>query len=406
MQIGLECLLGSPEKIKNWGKCAILCNQASVSKDLRHILPLLQETMGSKLVKIFSPQHGLSSTVQDNMIESEHGRDPLSGLPVWSLYSESRQPTEAMLENVDTIIIDLQIVGCRVYTFKATIRACLEAAKQWDKKVVVLDRPNPIGGTVLEGRCVDNSYRSFVAPDFIPMRHGLTAAEVARFLNQEIGCELDWVGLRDWEPEMGWPSDRPWVLTSPNLPTLDAVTVYPGMVLLEGTNLSEGRGTGLPFQLIGSPFVEDPHTLVGDIYKYFPMTLAGLHLRPTCFMPTSGKWANEVCYGLQIHVLNPRAVNSFSLGLAIIHSCMSFTGFAWRQPPYEYEYEKLPMSVILGSPGVEKHVRDLKTDDPFWEEGIKRFIERSSSCLLYERVRVHDRQANFQANPHFESLAF
>ncbi len=391
MQIGLESFLEQPNLGKDWGKCALLCNQASVTKNFTHSINLLQERLGKRLTALLGPQHGLVATVQDNMIETNHHVDVVTGLPIFSLYSETREPTKEMLAEIDTIIVDLQIVGCRVYTFKATIRACLEAAKRLNKKVVVFDRPNPLGGSFVEGRTLDKDCRSFVGPFEIPMRHGLTVAEVTKVINSEIGALLEIVPMQDWKPWEHWHRGRrPWILTSPNLPTCDSITVYPGMVMLEGTNLSEGRGTSLPFQFIGAPYIKDPIKLVQKIHSYGKNLTAGLYLRATDFMPTSGKWTNQVCHGFQIHVIDPELVTSFFLAVATIRATLEMAegSFQWREPPYEYEYHRPPMELIIGSSSFKKHFDFFDPNDTFWAEGLESSIKTFSPHLLYDRQQI------------------
>ena len=390
MEIGLELLLSKTRLADAWGNCTLLCNQASVSKNFKHSIPLLREVLGPRLLSLLSPQHGLTATVQDNMIETQHDRHQGTGLPIYSLYSETREPTELMLKGIDTIIVDLQIVGCRVYTFKATIRACREAAKKYRKRVLVLDRPNPLGGTYVEGRSLNEGCRSFVGPDEMPMRHGLTVGECARFFNRDIGAELDLIPMQGWKAWEYWgKSRRPWVLTSPNLATWDAVALYPGLVMLEGTNISEGRGTALPFQLIGAPYIKDSEHLVRRIQDFGKTVSAGTNLRPTTFMPSYGKWRGEVCNGFQIHVMDHELVKSYALCLAIIRAFMDEGGesFEWRAPPYEYEYVRKPMAMITGSEDFERYFEKFNLSDPFWSQGIEDFLKKSAPFLVYERER-------------------
>lgn len=389
MEIGLEVLLSKPSLAKDWGRCGLLCNQASVTKNFKHVIPLLQDLLGDRLVMLLGPQHGLISTVQDNMIETQHGKDR-TGIPIYSLYSETREPTQSMLEGVDTVLIDLQIVGCRVYTFKSTIRACLEAAKKYGKRVVVLDRPNPLGGTHVEGRNLDPECRSFVGPDEIPMRHGLTVAECANLFNREISANLELVPMQGWKAwELWGRTRRPWILTSPNLPSWDSVSIYPGLVMMEGTNISEGRGTTLPFQLIGAPYIKDPERLVKRINGFGRNVISGVHLRPTHFLPSYQKWGNNVCHGFQIHVMDPELVKSYGLAIAIIGSIKEEypEAFAWRDPPYEYEFDRKPMALIVGSNHFQEHFDNFKLSDPFWNEGVDEFLKSSSPYLIYKRER-------------------
>lgn len=390
---GIERLYKSPEKANLWGRCGLLINQASINRGFEPSWKLLQSILGPRLKCLFGPQHGFAGTAQDNMIETSHTKHVATGLPVFSLYSETRRPNDFMLSHLDTLIIDLQIVGCRIYTWKSTIAECLRAAKEHGKRVVILDRPNPLGGEILEGRTLDDDCHSFVGQFKMPMRHGLTAAEAGLFFNDSIQADLEVIPMLGWNPSSLWNDlDRFWVLTSPNLPTPDSAFVYPGTVLLEGTNLSEGRGTGLPFQLIGAPYIQSGQRLI-DLIQEYPHVTNGLILREAAFEPTSQKWMGQVCNGLQIHVTHPRKIRSFGLTLALIKSTMELSDqFAWRSPPYEYDYETLPIKLILGSHKVENHLsrKFFKLDDPFWREGIDTYAAQVARFHLYPREAFSD----------------
>jgi uncharacterized protein YbbC (DUF1343 family) len=386
--VGLEHLRAHPELAKHWGRCGLLCNQASTTQDFKPAWQVLFDILGPRLTALFGPQHGFSGTAQDNMIETIHASHIKTGLPVFSLYSETREPTTAMLELVDTLIIDLQIVGCRIYTWKSTIAGCLRAAKKYGKKVVILDRPNPVGGELIEGRVLDTNATSFVGQFPTPMRHGLTAAESALFFNSWIGADLEAILMEGWDPRSYWCDlGRQWILTSPNLPTPDPVYVYPGTVILEGTNISEGRGTGLPFQLVGAPYVRSGDDVIHRIKELIGEP-PGVFLREASFEPTSQKWKGQQCNGLQIHVTNPKTVRSYKLTLALIKAFMDQgNGFEWKKPPYEYDYETLPIKLIIGSHNVEKHISKaiFFPDDPFWSEGLNSYIEAVQPYLRYPR---------------------
>ena len=387
--VGLEVLRNDRKQALNWGRCAYVCNQASMTNDWVHGLSVIYDLMGDRLTAIFSPQHGLTGTVQDNMIETDHSKDPNTGLPVYSLYSETREPTEKMLQNVDTIIVDLQIVGCRIYTFKSTIAGCLRSAKQFGKKVVILDRPNPLGGEMVEGRCVEPSKYSFVGQFTMPMRHGLTAAEAGLFFNGEIGADLDVIPLENWNSKENWYSTmRTWVMTSPNLPAIDAVIVYPGMVIFEGSNVSEGRGTALPFQILGAPYCPGGRDLIWKFSQYWGEDTRGeFVLRPIEFQPTSGKWKGITCRGVQIHLVKSLLSAPYHLGLALLKSFweLSEGKFAFSSPPYEYEYNTMPMKIILGGEDCVKHLEAYSRLDSYWSWGIPQYIERVQDILLYDR---------------------
>ena len=386
--VGLEVLRKNPRKSQNWGRCGYVCNQASICADWIHGVNVLEDILGDRFTCLFGPQHGFLGTVQDNMIETDHAVHVSSGRPIYSLYSETREPTESMLENLDTIVIDLQITGCRIYTFKSTIAGCLRAAKKFNKRVVVLDRPNPVGGRFIEGRCVEPKNYSFVGQFTMPMRHGLSAGEAALFFNSSIGAELEVVALEGWDPQEDWRNTgRHWVLTSPNLPTLDPVFVYPGTVIFEGTNLSEGRGTGLPFQFIGAPYCNNQQKLIKRFQDHWGGPPKGVHFREAVFEPTSGKWMGQECRGIQIHILDPSLIASYQLSLSLLKSFWDLSEgmFEFSQNPYEYEFDTLPMKLIIGGEDTVTHIENYKKDDPYWLWGVDEYIKQVAPLLLYNR---------------------
>ncbi len=387
MKLGIEVLAQNPEKARNWGRCALLCNQASTDQDFRTAWDILHGLLGARLKAFFGPQHGFHATVQDNMIETGHAHAGPYGIPVYSLYSETREPLPGMLNDIDTIIIDLQIVGCRVYTFKYTIAGCLRAAKKLGKRVVVLDRPNPLGGTQIEGRILDSAARSFVGEFPLPLRHGLSAGESALYFNREIGAELDIVRLEGWDPQSYWSDNfKYWILTSPNLPTPESVYIYPATVMLEGTNISEGRGTGLPFQFVGAPYIKDGEKYAKRVLDYHRSS--AFFLRPAEFQPTSQKWAGQTCRGFQIHLPDPKNIETYSLGLAIIKAAMDLSpeGFAWKEPPYEYDFKNLPINLILGHLEADQHLKKkFSCQDSFWSEGVSAYADDVGNLLIYPR---------------------
>ena len=394
MKVGLERLAANPSLAAAWGRCGLLCNQASITADWRPAWQVLQDILGRRLTTLFGPQQGFEGTAQDNMIETEHYTHRYTDLPIYSLYSEHREPTEEMFANLDTIIIDLQITGCRIYTFKSTIAACLRAAVKFKKQVVVLDRPNPVGGEIIEGRVLDADVHSFVGEFPIPMRHGMTAAEAALFFNKSIKAELTIIELEGWSPSCYWCDlQRPWVLTTPNLPTADSVMVFPGMVLFEGVNLSEGRGTTLPFQLLGAPYLKDGRSYIKRTVELLGGKPSGLHLRDASFEPVAQKWAGTVCHGLQIHVTESSQVRSFPLAVAMIRAAIELggDGFGWKPPPYEYDFETLPIKLILGSSATADKFTDRGFDvrDDFWSQGINDYMDRVRPSMMYQRTMTN-----------------
>ena len=353
----------------------------------RHIADRVAAQPGATLAALFGPQHGFHADVQDNMVETGHARHPRLGVPVYSLYSDTREPAAEMLDGLDLLVIDLQDVGTRVYTYAYTMANCLRAARRAGLRVLVCDRPNPIGGAAVEGPVLDPAYASFVGQFAIPLRHGLTIGELARLFNGHfgIGADLEVVPLDGWSREMYHDeAAAPWVLPSPNLPTLDSAIVYPGMVLLEGTLLSEGRGTTRPFELAGAPGI-DPDRLAGRLNA---LDLPGVHFRPATFEPTFQKHAGRACGGCQIHVTDRRAFRPVLTAVALLQACRRAAGepFGWREPPYEYEHERMPIDILAGSGTLR---RDLEADRSAfdvaagWEAEISRFETVRGPFLLY-----------------------
>jgi uncharacterized protein YbbC (DUF1343 family) len=386
ISIGLENLAGLDDSLKG-KQLGLLCNHASTDRNLRHSRDVILERYGTQLTCLFSPQHGFFSEKQDNMIESDHSRDPVSGLPVFSLYGETRKPTARMFSYFDVLLIDIVDVGTRVYTFLYTMAYCLEAAAEHGKQVVVLDRPNPVGGAV-EGNILQSDCSSFVGLYPIPMRHGMTFGELALFINKEfeIGADLQVVPMQRYRSSMLFrDTGFPWVAPSPNMPTPDTALVYPGQVIWEGTNCSEGRGTTLPFEFVGAPFWEH-----GPIMEKLAATeLPGCYLRPLIFQPTSGKWAELPCVGFQLHVTDPDTFLPYRTSLALLQAVMLCyrDEFSFKEPPYEYEYERLPMDLILGDMGLRKGLEqgesiiDLERK---WQPELDRYLERRIKYLLYD----------------------
>jgi uncharacterized protein YbbC (DUF1343 family) len=341
---------------------------------------------GLDLRALFGPQHGARGEKQDNMVESAHFQDAATGLPSYSLYGEVRKPTPEMLDGLDAVLFDLQDVGVRVYTFVWTMALAMEACAEAGVRFVVLDRPNPIGGA-REGPVLRPGYESFVGLHPIPLRHGLTCGELARWLKREraIGCELEVVACDGWERSMRWDeTGLPWVMPSPNLPTVDSCDVYPGMVLLEGTNLSEGRGTTRPFELFGAPFLE-PGVLAEVLG---PLLGSGVLLRPCYFEPTYQKHAGLTCGGGQLHVTDWRAFRPVHTAVAILCAvrALASNDFRWREPPYEYETEKAPIDILYGHEGLRLGVDAGDSPDVILERSaaeVEAFADQVATDLLY-----------------------
>jgi len=387
IRIGLERCLDDSAKCLQGQRLGLLCNQASTDRHFRHGRDLISERFPGQLCCLFSPQHGFFSAKQDNMVESDHSVDPVSGLPVFSLYGETRKPYPSMFADIDLLLIDLPDVGTRVYTFIWTVVHCLQTAAETKTRVLVLDRPNPLGGEV-EGNVLGEEWASFVGLWNIPMRHGLTVGELALLCNREmgIGAELEVVAVAGWRREMLFPElDFPWVFPSPNMPSFATALVYPGQVVWEGTNISEGRGTTLPFELLGAPFF-DVRAILGRLAE---TPLPGCFFRPLVFEPTSGKWAGSACQGIQLHVTDAIAFRPYRTSLALLQAVLTLypEEFSYKAPPYEYEFERLPMDLILGDQGVRKRLEqgeNIVALEESWAEPLKEYRQRVRAVSLYE----------------------
>ncbi|HJU91930.1 MAG TPA: DUF1343 domain-containing protein [Pyrinomonadaceae bacterium] len=350
VQLGLERLLEEVPASIERSRVGLICNQASVDHGFRHAADLVHEHPDIDLRALFGPQHGIRGDVQDNMIETEHGVDRKTGLPVHSLYSETREPTDAMLQDIDALVFDMQDVGCRIYTFVYTLANCMRAARRLGKKVIVCDRPNPINGASMAGNILEPEYASFVGQFPLPTRHGMTVGELAQMFNEhfKIGCDLEVIPMIGWKREF-WhdDTDAPWVMPSPNMPTLDAATVFPGAVHFEGTQVSEGRGTTKPFELIGAPYI-DPDDYADRLNG---LGFAGVFFRSCVFQPTFQKHAGVSCGGVQIHVTDRDVFEPWSAGIAMAKFAhdMYPNEFRWKEPPYEYVFDKNPFDVISGT---------------------------------------------------------
>ena len=368
-------------------RVGVVSNPASVDRDFRHIADRIAAHPDATLAALFGPQHGFHAAAQDNMVETGHARHPRLGVPVYSLYSDTREPTAAMLDGIDLLLIDLQDVGTRVYTYVWTMANCLRAAARASVRVVVCDRPNPVGGETVEGPVLDPAFASFVGQLPIPLRHGMTIGELARLFNAEfgIGADLQVTRMEGWLRSMYHDeTGAPWVIPSPNLPTLDSAIVYPGMVLLEGTLLSEGRGTTRPFELAGAPGI-DPDALAARLNA---LGLPGVHIRPATFEPTFQKHAGAVCGGCQLHVTGRRAFRPVMTAVAVIAAGRDALGeaFRWRKPPYEYETARMPIDILAGSDALRRDIdqgRPLEAMAADWDDAVASFAPIRERYLLY-----------------------
>jgi uncharacterized protein YbbC (DUF1343 family) len=369
---GIDRLLAEPELRKplDGRRVALLAHPASVTRELTHSLDALA-AVGLNLTAAFGPQHGLRGDKQDNMVETEDFTDPVHGIPVFSLYGEVRRPTGQALGTFDTILIDLQDVGCRIYTFITTLLYVLEAAAETGKAVWVLDRPNPAGRPV-EGLTLRSGWESFVGAGPIPMRHGLTLGELGQWFVDHFKLHVDYrvIEMDGWKPDeapgFGWPAERPWINPSPNAANLNMARAYAGTVMLEGTTLSEGRGTTRPLELFGAPDI-DARAVMAEMARLAPHWLAGCKLREIAFEPTFHKHVGKLCHGVHFHAEGPFYDHSAfkpwrlqALAFKAIRSLQPNYGL-WRDFPYEYEFGKLAIDVINGSPLLREWVDDANS---------------------------------------------
>lgn len=388
VKLGLENFIAQRKKLPEGCRAAFLTHQAAVDSCGITSLERIRQAFPGLVKAVWSPQHGFYGDRQANMIASNDFSDPLSGLPVHSLYGEKRAPTPEMFAGLDLVLVDLVDVGCRVYTYIWTLFLVLKSAASAGVKVVIFDRPNPLGGDLIEGNTLRSDYLSFVGLYPLPMRHGLTVGELATYFKQaaDIEVELEIVKMSGWSRRLYYrETGLFWVLPSPNMPTPETALVYPGQVLLEGTNLSEGRGTTLPFELCGAPFIE-PLNLIREIDQ---SATAGLFLRPTWFTPTFDKWAAELCGGLQLHVVDLKKFSPYRFTLALLKAVIKLypSAFYWLEPPYEYEYEKLPIDILTGDPAIRLTLEaggDLDSLQKLWEEGdLEVFSSQRSDLIIY-----------------------
>ncbi|MEN8260218.1 MAG: DUF1343 domain-containing protein [Pseudomonadota bacterium] len=398
MKFGIERLLDdSTLRARLSGKrLALLAHPASVTRDLTHSLDALAGLPDMQLTAAFGPQHGLRGEKQDNMIESADCIDPVLGIPVYSLYGKVRRPTDAMMAGFDVLLVDLQDLGCRIYTFITTLRYVLEAAAEHDKSVWVLDRPNPAGRPI-EGLRLRQGWESFVGAGELPMRHGLTMGELARWFIEAFSIDVDCqvLPLQGWQPDRlpgyGWPLvERAWVNPSPNAASLWMTRCYAGTVLLEGTTLSEGRGTTRPLELFGAPDL-DVRRLIGTMHDIAPHWLTGCRMRECWFEPTFHKHAGELCAGIQLHVDDDSYLHNAFRPWRIL--ALFFKALRrlqpeyplWRDFPYEYEFDRLAIDVINGSPLLREWVDDpqaepadlealARADESAWEQQRREFL--------------------------------
>ena len=397
VQTGLEVLLEEEVGGLRGRRVGVLCHPASMTSRLIHIVDALAAAK-VQLTHLFGPEHGIRGEAQD-MVGVAGDRDARTGIPVTSLYGEtfeSLAPTAAQLSDVEVLLVDLQDVGSRYYTFIWTMALCMQSATRAGVTVVVLDRPNPIGGAAVEGGAVEPWAESFVGLGSIPVRHGLTIGEVARLVRAGIpwggerfakpfDCDLQVIAMRGWTRGTFFDhTGLPWILPSPNMPTVETALVYPGMCLFEGTNISEGRGTTRPFEIFGAPFV-DGYRLADALHAD---RLPGVLFRPLSFRPTFHKFAGQVCGGVQLHVTDCVAFRPYLTGVAILHALHAQAGadFRWRTEKYEFVSDRPAIDLLTGGDAVRKGIEagaslgDLRAT---WQPAEDAFAERRRGCLLY-----------------------
>ena len=374
MKFGIDRLLSEPElqAALKGRRVALVAHPASVTADLTHSVDALMACPDIRLTAAFGPQHGMKGDLQDNMMETPDETDPVHGIPVFSLYGEVRRPTGQMMSTFDVVLIDLQDVGCRIYTFVTTLLYMLEAAAEHGKEVWVLDRPNPAGRPV-EGTLLQPGWESFVGAGPMPMRHGMTLGEMGLWFIDHFKLDLAYrvIEMQGWKPDeapgYGWPlNQRSWINPSPNAPNVSMARAYAGTVMLEGTTLSEGRGTTRPLELFGAPDI-DARAVIAEMRAFAPQWLKGCVLRDMWFEPTFHKHVGQLCSAVQIHVDDPaydheafRPWRVQALGFKAIRRLYPDYDL-WRDFPYEYAFGKLPIDVINGAPGLREWVDDAAT---------------------------------------------
>jgi uncharacterized protein YbbC (DUF1343 family) len=377
-------------------RVGLVCNPASVDHRLRHIVDVMFADARVDVAALFGPQHGFRSDVQDNMIETPHAEiDTAAGaaarrkrVPLFSLYSDTRIPSDEMLRDIDTLVIDLQDIGTRIYTYVYTMANCMRAARAHGIHVIVCDRPNPIGGVALEGITLEPGSESFVGQFPVPTRHGMTIGELARLFNEHfgIGADLEVSAMDGWRRAMYWDdTGLPWVMPSPNIPTLDSAIVFPGTVHVEGTIASEGRGTTRPFELVGAPWVRAEMFAAALNARQLP----GVYFRAAVFEPTFQKHARVPCGGCQIHVLDRSAFQPVLTGVAVIDELRAAdpASFAWKPPPYEYEHDREPIELIAGSPSFRAAIDRGDRAEQIasrWADSVAAFRDLRQPYLLYD----------------------
>ncbi len=369
-------------------RLGLLSNQASLDSSLVHAKKVISGVLPGHLKALFGPQHGHGGEDQDNMIETGHSIDRDLNIPVYSLYSDHREPLAEMLDLIDVLVVDLQDVGTRVYTFASTMLNCMRACRKAGKRIVILDRPNPLGGIVTEGNLLMQDLFSFVGPCRIPMRHGLTMGEMALMFDDvfklKAGPEV--VTMAGWSRNMLWhDTGLRWLMPSPNMPVPETAYVYPGQVIWEGTNLSEGRGTCRPFEIFGAPYLDT----VRIRERLSPKSINGCLLQDISFRPTFNKWGGLLCKGFMIHILDHDAFRPCLTSIALLKAVMEThkPDFRWKDPPYEYEFERMPIDLILGDRSLRESIEqgvDIFGINSGWISENRDYDSWRKGYLLYD----------------------
>ncbi|MDT8401569.1 MAG: DUF1343 domain-containing protein [Bacteroidales bacterium] len=367
-------------------KVGVLCHASSINSNFEHVVDIVFKSTSVHLSAIFGPQHGLFGQTQDNMIEWEGYRDPKYDAPVYSLYGKTRKPTGKMLADTEILLVDLQDVGTRPYTYVWTLKNCMEACADSGIPVMVIDRPNPLGGIKRDGAVLDTKFYTFVGGASVPLCHGMTIGELALWINdrEKIKCRLDIIKMEGWKREMTWEhTGLPWVLPSPNMPSLNTAKVYPGMVLTEALNVSEGRGTTMPFELCGAPFI-DIDKIIHELSK---MKIPGCAFRLHNFIPTFHKFTGEYCRGMQIHITDYTLYEPVYTAACIFKKINDISGkLEFKDPPYEYEEELMPFDILSGDSSLRMTISDngsLNQERDRWREENYTFGKVFEQYALY-----------------------
>jgi uncharacterized protein YbbC (DUF1343 family) len=385
---GLEIVSAQIPKGLKGKRIGVLCHAPSITKSFEHISDIFFRSNECKLSAIFGPQHGIHGQTQDNMIEWRSQVHQVYGIPVYSLYGEHRKPTTEMLNGLDALVIDLQDVGARLYTYIWTVKLCMEACSDKGIPVWILDRPNPIGGVQMDGPVLKKEFFTFVGGASIPLCHRMTIGEMALWLREKYypRCDLNIIWMKDWNRSMMYnETGLPWVLPSPNMPTFQTAIVYPGTVLIEALDLSEARGTTIPFELFGAPYIDSDKLKK----RLSDRKIEGCAFRVHDFIPTFHKFSGEICKGLQIHVTDIKSFKPVETALEIFDSIIETTpagSLKFKNPPYEYEYELIPFDILSGDSGMRESL--LNRSDPGieterWRSEIEDFRKEFSIIAAY-----------------------